>query len=253
MPEIVELKIFAKSIKDMFFNHAAVTANNARHDFDLSEVAEGKYLTDVVAHGKELFFWFDGEPAFSAHLMINGGFAVLNENLRPAAADAVAEIKFDNGNYLMLFDPDGYAKVTPFKNLPDVPEATRISLNGFLDIMNRRKGAAVKSVLCDQKCIRGIGNAYADEILYDALIMPDCKCGKIPDDERVNLYESMINVLCDAIEKYSVKYKGVTCGEMRDYVKVHTPARYTKSGEIIKVMQVGGKKTYYVQSQRSFI
>lgn len=252
MPEIVELKIFAQSLKDRFLHKAVFVAKNKRSDFDVAAVCEGKYLTDVRAHGKEMFFWFDGLPAFSAHLMLNGGFAVLNENTRPAAVDIVAEWQFENKQYLTLFDPDGYAKVAPFDALPTVPEATAIDEDVFLRLMQQKKNAAVKSVLCDQKCIRGIGNAYADEILYAARIHPAVKCGKIPFDAQHELYIALRAVLAYSIEQYGKMYRGVTCGEMRDLVRVHTRARITHDGEIIKTAEVGGKKTYYTLSQRKF-
>lgn len=252
MPELVELKIFAKSIKERFFNRAAVRAEYKKGGFDLNAVVSDKTLTDVRGHGKEMFFWFDGLPAFSAHLMLNGGFAVLNENTRPAAADVVAELCFEGGEYLMLFDPDGYAKISPFEALPQVPEATQISEDAFYALLGKKSRAAVKNVLCDQNCVRGIGNAYADEILYAAKISPSSKCGKLPAPAQKELYAAMRAVLENAIEQYGKMYRGVTCGEMRDLVQVHTRARMTPLGELIKVTEIGGRKTYYTESQRVY-
>ena len=253
MPEIVELKIFAKSIKERFFDREVIRADYKKGGFDLNAAVAKKTLTDVRGHGKEMFFWFNGLPAFSVHLMLNGGFAVLNENTRPAAADVVAELCFEGGEYLMVFDPDGYAKMAPFDALPQVPEATRITETEFYSLLAQKSKAAVKNVLCDQNCVRGIGNAYADEILYAAKISPASKCGKLPDEVKKELYAAMRAVLENAIETYAEMYKGVTCGEMRDLVQVHTRARMTPLGELIKVTEIGGRKTYYTESQRVFI
>lgn len=253
MPEIVELKIIARSLKDRLQGKTAFKGSYAKGGFDLNAAVEEKKLTDVIAHGKELFFRFDDKPAFSAHLMLHGGFNILNENLRPAAVDTVAEIVFYGDEYLMLYDPDGYAKVLPFDSLPDVPEATEITENEFFAMLARKKGAAIKNVLCDQKCVRGIGNAYADEILYAAKISPSVKAGNIPDYAKAELYEAMKNTLNFALEYYGKKYRGALGGEMRDLVKVHTRARMTPDGEIIKTCDIGGRKTYYAPSQRTFV
>lgn len=247
MPEIVELKIFSQSISDRFLNKEVVYSACVS-GFDIAAVATGKKLTRVCANGKEMFFFFDDKPAFKAHLMLNGGFAVLNRNTRPAAADVIAELQFGD-EFLMLFDPDGYAKLQPFTELPQVPEVTEITEQRFFDILERKGRAAIKNVLLDQNLIRGIGNAYADEILYAAKVHPNSKCGKIPHEVRGVLYKALSAVINSAIQQYSVMYKGVTCGEMRDLIQVHTRARYTRDGEIIKVINSGGRKTYFASSQ----
>lgn len=252
MPEIVELKIFAKSLKNRLTGKKVIKAVNYKGGFDLNEVAAGKTLTDVRSHGKEMFFLLDWEPAFSAHLMLHGGFNILNENLRPAAVDLIAELYFDTREYLILYDGDGYAKVSPFAELPAVPEATEITEAQFVDLLARKKGAAIKNVLCDQKCIRGIGNAYADEILYAARVNPEVKAGKLPYETQIELYSAMNKLLDNSITEYSRRYEGALSGEMRDFMKVHTKARLTPDGEQIKVCEVGGKKTYYTLSQRKF-
>ncbi|MCI8413329.1 MAG: hypothetical protein HFE47_04450 [Clostridia bacterium] len=251
MPEIVELKIFAQSIKDRLLNKTVFRARNYKNTFDLQALA-GKKLTDIRAHGKEMFFCADGAPAFSVHLMLHGGFNILNENLRPAAVDLIGEWQFESGEYLILYDTDGYAKIAPFTELPDVPEATEITESRFYELLARKKGAAIKNILCDQKCVRGIGNAYADEILYAAKIHPAVKAGRLPDETKKELYTQMRNVLHEALNEYGKKYRGALSGEMRDLVRVHTKAGITPDGEYIKTCEVGGKKTYYTLSQRQF-
>ncbi len=252
MPEIVELKIFANSIRDRFADRKVTDAACYKGGLDLRVLTAGKILTDVQAHGKELFFWLNGVPAFSVHLMLHGGFNVLNENLRPAAVDLIAEWRFENGEYLILYDPDGYAKIGLFASLPDVPEATAVTEDAFLQLLEKKKASVVKNVLCDQKCLRGIGNAYADEILYTARIAPSVKIKAIPPSVRQELYRAMRSVLENAIGTYGKKYRGALNGEMRDLVRVHTRARMTPDGEIIHCIDLGGKKTYYTDSQRKF-
>jgi formamidopyrimidine-DNA glycosylase len=64
--------------------------------------------------------------------------------------------------------------------------------------------AVVKSALLDQHIIRGIGNAYADEILWDAGISPFSISNKIPDAEIKALLKSIKSVLQRA-EKSIIK------------------------------------------------
>lgn len=251
MPELVELKIFAQSLDAALVGKRMISAYGGR-DFDANAALADKTLTQVRAHGKELFFWADERPACKAHLMLHGGFNVLDENLRPAAVDTVAEIVFAGGMHLMLYDPDGYASLTKFDVFPSTAEATEMTEAQFLALLARKRAAAVKNVLCDQKCIRGIGNAYSDEILYAARISPFVKCGAIPESERRALYRAMQAVLETAIRTYSTRYRGALGGEMRDLVQVHTRARCTPDGEVIHTRDLSGKKTYFTDSQRTF-
>jgi len=46
-----------------------------------------------------------------------------------------------------------------------------------------KKKTTIKAFWLDQKNIRGIGNAYADEILWKSGIHAESKCHKIPDDK----------------------------------------------------------------------
>ncbi len=53
------------------------------------------------------------------------------------------------------------------------PDALSEEVNfEFLKTLLSTKKGSIKNILLDQKLIRGIGNAYADEILWDARISP---------------------------------------------------------------------------------
>ena len=69
----------------------------------------------------------------------------------------------------------------------------------------KKKKLPIKSVLLDQNIIVGIGNIYADEILFLSKINPLKKCNLITKEEAENIIKYTKKVLEAAIEKGGVK------------------------------------------------
>jgi formamidopyrimidine-DNA glycosylase len=87
----------------------------------------------------------------------------------------------------------------------------------------RKHRGEIKWILTNQRFVAGIGNAYADEILWRARIYPFRKRPKLAEDEVVALYTSMREVLAEAIETLRERYaqEGATDVEFRDFMDVH--------------------------------
>lgn len=75
----------------------------------------------------------------------------------------------------------------------------------------------IKNLLLDQKVIRGIGNAYADEILWHARISPLSVCNKIPDEKIKAIAKSIKTVLHKAIKHICKSHPQIISGEVRDF------------------------------------
>ena len=102
------------------------------------------------------------------------------------------------------------------------PEATdpALTLDGFRERLRPRRGE-IKGVLVDQTFVAGIGNAYADEILWRAQIYPFRRRTSLSDEEVAALYEAMRTVLAEAIEILSVRVGEEIDKEVRDFLAVH--------------------------------
>ena len=91
----------------------------------------------------------------------------------------------------------------------------------FLKEKLSKKRTNIKTFLLDQKNIRGIGNAYADEILWEAGISPFSVCNKIPDAKIKELTKTIKSVLEDAIKQIKKTHPDIISGEVRDFLKIH--------------------------------
>jgi formamidopyrimidine-DNA glycosylase len=76
-------------------------------------------------------------------------------------------------------------------------------------------------VLTYQSFIAGIGNAYSDEILFDAKINPFRRCNSLSQEERSRLYNSMRKILTDAIETLRTRVGENISVEVRDFLRIH--------------------------------
>jgi formamidopyrimidine-DNA glycosylase len=111
----------------------------------------------------------------------------------------------------------------------------------------------IKSLLLDQHIIRGIGNAYADEILWQARISPFSISNKIPAPRVKALAAAVKQVLKHAVRQIRQTAPGIIGGEQRDFLQIHN-ARAKKSpyGAPILVKPIGGRKTYYTREQQLY-
>jgi formamidopyrimidine-DNA glycosylase len=79
-------------------------------------------------------------------------------------------------------------------------------------------------VLTDPSFVAGIGNAYADEILWRARVYPFRRRPSLRDDEVARLHAAMQVVLGEAIVTLRTRAEEVMGGEVRDFLAVHGKA-----------------------------
>ena len=78
------------------------------------------------------------------------------------------------------------------------PDPLEINQNEFLERVRGRQ-AQVKRLLLDQRFLRGIGNIYADEILFQAGIHPCTPASRLTAERARRLHQAMADVLGRAI------------------------------------------------------
>jgi formamidopyrimidine-DNA glycosylase len=103
---------------------------------------------------------------------------------------------------------------------PDQPELT---LEGFRQRLRRHPGE-IKGILTNQAFVAGIGNAYADEICWQAGLYPFRRRASLSDDEVARLYEAIETVLSAAIETLRPRVGEAIDVEIRDFLAVHGKA-----------------------------
>jgi formamidopyrimidine-DNA glycosylase len=114
-------------------------------------------------------------------------------------------------------------------------------------IFNRK--TIVKNILLDQDLIRGIGNGYSDEILWEARISPYSIASAIPDEKIKSLLKIIPKILNEAAAKIDKAYPGKINDEVKEFLKIHRRTGNSPTGRPIQIDTKGSRKTYYTDEQ----
>lgn len=261
MPELPDLQIFSKNLKKKVSNKKIVSAevfNKSKLNVDAS-VVKSKLLetkiVDIVREGKELYFQLENNDVFSVHLMLNGEFDICDSHEVPNIKYKILSISFEDEQALVVADFQGLCKVTFNPTMTDVPDALgeTFTFEYLLNAVNNNRRKNIKVFLINQDIIKGIGNAYADEILWKANISPESTVGKIPEENLKELFDAISYILKDAIVNIEKISPDIISGEERSFLKVHnSKKKQTDEGEEILIKKIASKTTYYTEKQQLF-
>lgn len=152
---------------------------------------------------------------------------------------------------VMLIPRDKLYTMKPYTELGYEPWDKNLDIN-YLKNKYQKKNIPIKTLLLDQSIITGIGNIYADEILFLSNINPLTKASSLTDENLSNIIKNTVKVLDKAIEEGGTTIRSYTSEEgvtglFQNSLNVHQrqneECRICKS-KIIKI-KVGGRGTYY--------
>ncbi|TSD66356.1 Fpg/Nei family DNA glycosylase [Inquilinus sp. KBS0705] len=253
MPEIPDLNIFRKNLAKKLIGrilskiNVIITRRLKDPETAIMEALEGQLLTGIERTGKELHFIFQNGHVLSIHLMLHGTmywYENINEN-----RFTIAELLFADGIGLAVTDWQKAVILTLDPDPATIPDAMDMP-SGYLETALIKNSRPVKTVLTDGKTVRGIGNAYVDEILYEAKISPFSKANKIPKDKIAVLTRAIETVLIHAENHIKQHFPDTITEKERDFLQVHRPKQtVTLAGETILKADIDKRKTYYTADQ----
>ncbi len=191
----------------------------------------GTSVATIERRGKFLLFALATGRVLTVNPMLTGRFQYVSaaERLR---AKTCAVVEFASGcqlryvdtkvmGKLYLVDEAGLASVPQFAEMgPDVldPSLTEAEFSRRI----RRHPGMVKSILTNHRFVAGIGNAYADEILFAAGVHPYRKRSQMSDCEVRTLHEAMGAVMTWATPIVAEQMRdGLVYEEWRAHLRVH--------------------------------
>jgi formamidopyrimidine-DNA glycosylase len=196
----------------------------------------GHKIKKIVRRGKNLIFQLDNGLIMLVHLKMTGHLLVKGDRSKDKK---VKDNFFDEkvNQYIrhiwflrrgqnkrtlefsdlrkfakiILLDEKNYRTEKSLNNLGVEPLSRDFTEEKLKEILNKRKKTAIKIVLMDQSLIAGIGNIYANEILFESRIDPRRQAGKIKRRETKELYKQIKTILKKAIEM-----RGTSDSDYRD-------------------------------------
>lgn len=221
----------------------------------------GRKILAVRRVAKNIFFELSGGYLLAVHPKMTGHF--LYGRFSPSAVKhARLEFDLDSGLTLYFNDVRKFARVM-FGSAEKIKNAKEFSLLGpdpldknftlsILSGLLKSKKGRIKSVLLDQKVIAGIGNIYADEILFSAKIHPLTPAYRLAPAELKRIFEATKKIL-----KKAVALRGSSLSDFFDLAGrkgFYGPRRlvYKRPGQpcyrcqtLIKRIRIGGRSAHF--------
>lgn len=226
MPELPEIEVLKRSlnrnIKLTKINKIKINNPNLRYKvpINLNNSLKGQIIKNVTRISKYLIFNIKNKKKLLVHLGMSGTIHVIkNHNKKNSNASFYNQrdlpekhnhIVIDLSKNLKLIYNDprrfGYFKLLnnnfinekPFNQLG--PDPFKLDFN-FLYIKKyiKNKKINVKSLLMDQSFVRGIGNIYANEILFKSHISPYRVSSKLTNSNINSILKNSKKILKKAI------------------------------------------------------
>lgn len=189
----------------------------------------GAILTTLARRGKYLVFTLQASIA-PLFLVLNPKLTGRLQLASPAEkhkGKTWAIFTLSSGGQMRYLDQKQMGQLYLTQNLaslPDYvamgPEALEISLEEFRQRLKPYRGE-IKGVLTRGEFVAGIGNAYADEILWEARLHPYRRRTQLTPQEVERLYQAMRSTLLTAIEKVRAEMQERIELKPRDFLAVH--------------------------------
>lgn len=270
MPELPEVQSMIDSLLEQkVLNHKIVNIetqmpklfkNSSFEEF--KDFIINQKIKDITRVGKYLIFHLTNKKVFVVHLRMEGKLFYEPSDYPINNRHTLIRIYFDNNKELRYEDTRRFGTWTMYTedNYMESKELKKIALDPLNPEFNweylknniHKSNRAIKTLLLDQTNVAGIGNIYADEILFASKISPIKPGNKISNNEFKSIADNARKILQLAVENKGTTiatyfYKKEQKGEFQKFLKVHTKKNYNcpNCNELIKKTKVNGRGTYY--------
>lgn len=264
MPELPEVETVRKTLKKHILNKVIKKVEVYYEDIIATDkdlfvkLLPNKKIVDLLRVGKWLIFDLESHYLVS-HLRMEGKYFLKNAN---EERNKHEHIIFDLDDITLRYhDTRKFGKMylvekdrlyldTPLKKIGLEPFSEKLDIIYLKDKILKNK--PIKSLLLEQEIIAGIGNIYADEILFLSKIHPLTKGKALTDKNLEDIIKNAKDVLEKAIKEGGTTIRSYTSslgvtGRFQQSLTVHcreNESCYVCSSKIIKTT-VQGRGTYY--------
>lgn len=260
MPELPDVELYKRYLEEHALRQTIerVMVNDARILGDLPAQAfvarlSGNRFEDSRRHGKHLLVRLKKAGWLTLHFGMTGNLVYFKGGADAPRYDRV-RFDFQGGCHLAYVNrrmlgrvglADGADAFIRAEDLGPDALAPAFDLEAFTRAVEGRR-RDVKSVLMDQTLIAGIGNIYADEILFQARLHPKTPVTSLDDRQGAELFRQIKQVLKTAIE----------CGAGAEQFLERLPDHYLlphrekdgkcpRCGGPIASLKAAGRTSYY--------
>jgi formamidopyrimidine-DNA glycosylase len=113
----------------------------------------------------------------------------------------------------------------------------------FVSLLKHRRDQ-VRVFLLDKKALDSLGNAYADEVLFEAGIHPKAFCRSLSHDDGVRLRDAIVKVMKEAVAEVAERAEPIDV-KVRDFLKVRRKEICPRCGGKLRTAGVKGMDSWF--------
>lgn len=271
MPELPEVETVRRSLLDTLLNKQITKVEIfkprilALGDEQAFQGLCQKEIREIDRRGKYLIFNLTDDKVWVVHLRMTGKL-LYHQAPKELQKHDHARFSFNDGSELVYNDTRAFGRfwLTEAGNIQQIsglnslglePIDEAFSVEYWQNRIKRRPKAMVKAVLLDQTVVAGLGNIYADEVLFRAKIHPERQIHTLTEEENQRLADAMSDILRTAIANRGTTFRDYVDGNnerggFQDFLQV-----FQKKGECcpncgttIERIKVAGRSSYFCPS-----
>ena len=267
MPEIAEVETVRQTLRERIIGRRIDRVNIIYDKIiesnidEFKKIVPGMSITEIERRGKWLLFILDNKYYLCSHLRMEGKYYIKPHTDEINKHEHII-FELDNGLDLRYHDVRKFGRMYLIEkeNIESYEGVHKQGIEPIDDKLTKEylyekfknSNLTMKELLLDQTIISGLGNIYADEVLYGAGINPERKGKDIKLEECERIKDSSKKIIEKAIECGGTTIRSYTSslgviGHYQDYLMVHKREGEPcfKCGTIIKRIKIGGRSTYY--------
>jgi formamidopyrimidine-DNA glycosylase len=178
---------------------------------EFCRLAQGRTILDIRRRAKTINIELSGGYWMVIHLKMSGQ-ALYLPRTAPISKHTHIVFNLSDGatlrywdqrrfGYVRLFDGPGYRLFMDELSFGPEPLEKSFTPAVFRNLLASKAKARIKPLLLDQTFISGIGNLYADEILFYAKVHPLCRVGALKEGQIRMMFRGVKQILALGVRK----------------------------------------------------
>ena len=245
MPELPEVETIRRIVEPQTavrLLQAQVVAHPSPGDF--VRLLSGQRIASLGRRGKFLVFHFTSGNRMVLHLRMTGQLLATPPDF-PMEKHTHIKAVLSDGNELRYIDVRRFGRFWLLRPSEDLTGA-------YLREHFACRAVPIKAALLDQSVVCGIGNIYADEILYSARLHPEEPCSHLSTRAWNRLAVTIRDIIAWGIETDAMTPAEYLAGKGKEYRNTpdlraygHEGKPCLRCGRTMKHVTIGGRSSCY--------
>ena len=229
MPELPEVEVVKRSltnkVQNLIIKDVKINDGRLRYHIDKNQIRKlvGLRIKKIQRRSKFLLFFFNKDVVMLVNLGMTGKFFFVNKKNTKFKTSFYYNINdekdhkhdriifFLNKNQKLIYNDVrkfGFIKILNIKNFDNSLHLNNLGPEPLETVFNyiyfkkyiKNRNRVIKDILMDQKFVSGVGNIYANEILFLSKIQPTRKVNKLKEVEIKKIIKLTKKILSKSIK-----------------------------------------------------